>query len=58
MPVVDFQLKIGMFPRMKTDNVALQLSKKRMTRMAGGNEIFRFWWISHNVVSFSPIILR
>ena len=34
MPVVDFQLKIGMFPRMKTDNVALQLSGKRMTRMA------------------------
>jgi hypothetical protein len=34
MPVVDFRLKIGMFPRMKTDNVALQLSEKCMTRMA------------------------
>jgi hypothetical protein len=29
-PVVDLERKIGMFPAVKTDNVALQLSQKRM----------------------------
>src|SRR5262249_35886576 len=31
-PVVDYEVKIGMFRAMKTDNVALQLSGKRMAK--------------------------